>query len=256
MTKERPILFSGPMVRAILEGRKTQTRRVVKPQPQESFAVDYNKDGDVNERRSYGWSWQRSPMHGHLDCPNEMITLCPYGQPGDRLWVRETWQMVDQDGEADASSLLRERLGSTAPFRGVQGDRPITWRAVYRADGEAEHPTYGPINWRPSIHMPRWASRLALEVTVVRVERLQEISEEDAKAEGARFFPDIPLGRGSVYPPLPRWSMFDPADTDQCLGTARFAFGNAWNKTYAKRGLGWDTNPWVWVVEFKKVEED
>jgi len=224
---ERPILFSGPMVRAILEGRKTQTRRVVKTgnYPHEKIAWWEPAAESGNEGR---WS-AKDGLGGIFHIP------CPYGQPGDRLWVRETWQMVDQDGEADASASLRERLGSTAPFRGVQGDRPITWRAVYRADGEAEHPTYGPINWRPSIHMPRWASRLTLEVTAVWVERLKEIDENGAMAEG-------------LCGPLLDREL--DGIVNQIGRAPRECFAELWNSIYAGGGHGWDTNPWVWVVEF------
>lgn len=168
---ERPIIFSGPMVRAILDGRKTQTRRVVK----------LNASGRA-QRKGRNW---------HLADP-ECVLACPYGVPGDRLWVRETWQ----DGNG-----------------GI----------YYATDGNTAAP------WKPSIYMPRWASRITLEVVSVRVERLNEIGEEDAIAEGS-----------------------------QCAGvpaslTNRGAFAKLWDSINAKTHP-WASNPWVWVVEFKRLE--
>jgi hypothetical protein len=108
--------------------------------------------------------------------------------------------------------------------------------------------------WKPSIHMPRDYSRITLELTEVRCQRLQEISEEDAKAEGARFFPDIPTGRYGDNGT--RWSMLEvPPDTDHCLSKARLAFGQAWNGLNAERGRGWDTNPFVWALTFRRVDQ-
>lgn len=240
--RERPILFSAPMVRAILEGRKTQTRRVVTeewnhglaasehyPYKKREFQRRDGKDDFVTFSAPY------SQMFGEpiwfYSWGNTRWLRCPYGVPGDRLWVRETWQYVDETGEADKSESLRNRLGKTAPFRGVQGNRPITWRAVYRADGEAGHPQYGPIVWRPSTHMPRWASRITLEIKSARVERAQEISEEDARAEGVE----------------------KAEATDGALSYV-LGFSDLWDSINAKRGYGWHTNPWVWAVEFERVD--
>ena len=108
-----------------------------------------------------------------------------------------------------------------------------------------------PESWRSPILMPRWASRLTLEITDIRVQRLQEISEEDAKAEGARRFDDLPSRH--PYGQDARWSMGEPSSTEQCLGSARHAFGNGWDALNSKRGFGWDTDPWVWAVTFKVV---
>lgn len=189
-TNERPILFSGAMVRAILDGKKTQTRRVVKPQPPADWVPSpWPYDGAA-------WSDRR----------------CPYGAPGDRLWVRETWAPISPDEER----------------------RPIReCRIEYRADTSAARPggwdedTDDPeaARWRPSIHMPRWASRLTLEVTGVRVERVQDISEDDARAEGVYPYADNP----------------------------RRFFQELWNSINGARGYGWNSNPWVWVVEFRRV---
>jgi hypothetical protein len=197
--KERPILFSAPMVRALLEGRKTQTRRVVKfrvtgPNPPQT--LDFY-DGD---------KW-KGTCHEDGRSGNA-LKLCPYGVPGDRLWVRETWSMAK-------SCNVHE------PF--------------YRADGEASgrqttlsyHEREA--RWRPSIFMPRWASRITLEVTDVRVERLQEISEADALAEGAKQHQDKDpdYGYAGWYRAL--WESINGPDS-------------------------WAANPWVWVIEIKRVQ--
>lgn len=205
--KERPIIFSGPMVRAILAGRKTQTRRIVKPQPNSMGASGWHWNG---------WRWQDHPGTT-LRGPDEE---CPYGQPGDRLWVRET--------------------------HAIYGDREqhvIHYRATHQSEGSG---------WKPSIHMPRWASRITLEIASVRAERLQEISEEDAKSEGARRFDELP----SVHPfgQDARWSMGSPSSTDQCLTNARFAFANLWESVNGPSS--WDANPWVWVIEFNRAGGD
>jgi hypothetical protein len=109
--------------------------------------------------------------------------------------------------------------------------------------------------WTPAIHMPRWASRITLEITGIRVERLQAITEADAKAEGARLFPDIPVPTEGRPPwaidHAPRWSMFEPPSTDHCLWTAHSAFGNAWIQINGQPS--WDSNPWVWALSFRRV---
>ncbi|HHX6867557.1 hypothetical protein [Pseudomonas aeruginosa] len=204
--KERPILFTGPMVRAILEGRKTVTRRVVKPQPDFlGSMVDPN-----------------TPFKT-LDAGLHARITCPHGQPGDRLWVREAWAA---DAQVDA----------IAPRDLSQGE-PI-W---YPADFSVRQTGCSMISkgrGRPSIHMPRWASRVLLEITAVRVERLQDISEEQALAEGVHGEPCDHA----------RQACSDIG----CWGdTAKGAFGFLWEQL---NGAGaWQANPWVWVVEFKRV---
>lgn len=188
---ERPILFSGPMVRAILAGRKTQTRRVVK----DPSALDcYNEVG----------SWD-----GPGDWGEYSLSRCPYGVPGDVLWVREQFSYREVDSNPS-------ELG--------------VW---YWADG---HVPFG--NWtrpKPSIHMPRWASRLSLLVKSVRVERLQDISQDDAQAEGL------------VGPMVDR--KLD-AIVNQIGLAPSDAFRALWDTLNAKRAP-WVSNPWVWVVEFE-----
>lgn len=188
--KERPILFNAPMVRAILDGSKTQTRRVVKPK----YVADQI---EIVEWRPQNGLW--FGLNGYRTVAS---MACPYGQPGDRLWVRETFHTVDGH------------------------------RAFYRADynhnprGDKEHG----IVWTPSIHMPRWASRITLEVTGVRVERLQDISENDAIAEGA---PWAACGSPQV-------------------GSQKAGFAQLWEGINGAES--WSANPWVWVIEFEVVK--
>lgn len=200
--RERPILFAGRLVRAILDGRKTQTRRVVKP----SYLGDADCIEPLDDYPAEWSVWADGERHGNV--------LCPYGVPGDRLWVRETgWQRPER-----TPRMMREGAD--------------TWEKYYfDADGldEADHAQFKEWGFkrRPSIFMPRWASRLTLEVVNVRVERLQEISEEDALAEGIR-------------PP-----------SDHGRAPNRSLYASLWDELNG-RGA-WDANPWVWVVEFKRV---
>lgn len=222
--KERPILFSAPMVRAVLEGRKTQTRRVIKPQP------------SAGVRDSVF-------VHSGLEDGHGRELRCPYGAPGDRLWVRETWAVQrfepclphERDWQELHSPTIRY-LADGATQR-VQGDR-ATGVGIY----------HGPVEKsRPSIHMPRWASRITLEITDVRVHRVQNISEADALAEGINR---IDHGReGSYYhaartEPHPK-NWCDPID----------AFHELWDAINGMRSFGWNVNPWVWALTFTRVEQ-
>ncbi|HDR9036069.1 TPA: hypothetical protein QDB07_003577 [Burkholderia vietnamiensis] len=234
--KERPILFSGPMVRAILEGRKTQTRRVAK-----EFAG--RDDLDAILRRF----------------PNQRG--CPHGEPGDRLWVRETWRGVVEINPPGKSTELAVARYVPDP----QYCRRVEFQATNPRDREP---------WRPSIHMPRWASRITLEITGVRVEQLQSISESDAIAEGAVYTDfgieppkgSLSLDGGRTFHPIVRgtqrngWHMGDATSHKQCLGSARYAFANLINRLHGGenwnlKGPGlWEANPWVWVVEFRRID--
>jgi hypothetical protein len=188
--KERPILFSGAMVRAILEGRKTQTRRLAKYIPALGRPEDWC--------HKFGCGFD--PIAGNVDY------WCPYGQIGDRLWVRETWAIGDRDNDV---------LYAADPSWNVDGvavPPPVNKGTVHAG------------NWRPSIHMPRWASRIALEVTGVRVERLNMITAGDAEAEGV--------------------------DASTCGNIEEYQ--RLWDSINTKRGYEWAKNPWVWVVEFRK----
>lgn len=213
--KERPIIFSAPMVRAILDGRKTQTRRVVK----------LTDSGRVKE--------SGSPRNWHLDDPHAVMA-CPYGVPGDRLWVRETWQAFFAD-EVPASRPRGPRHTMGIP---AQPERESF--VFYRADGDLSHPEDGSeAIWLSPLHMPRWASRLTLEIVSVRVERVQEISEEDARAEGVRVWEEW---QSRDLPAV--LNMHDPRD----------AYAQLWDSINAKRAP-WESNPWVWVIEFRRAGE-
>ena len=217
--KERPILFSAPMVCAILEGRKTVTRRAVKIQPRSK--------GDIG---SYGIG---QPFIRHPN-PTKRNPECPYGRPGDRLWVRETHK-ISTGKVGDSQACVRYQ---------ADGD--------YQAKVMPQPETAGPRTFdrtRPSIHMPRWASRILLEITDVRVERLQDINEQQALAEGVvgvDFRPDDGF-------PMCRGYMVGPDDGKSPLEThAAKAFAGLWRSTNGAEN--WDTNPWVWVVEFKRIQ--
>lgn len=206
--KERPILFSAPMVRALIAGTKTQTRRVVKPFRRWSSQYPI-LDAVACAASRAAWWWDG--VHKHVG----VMQHCPYGVPGDRLWVRETFFHEPADYCWEASVSIPSRPAHT----------------VYRADVAGDSRGAG---WKPSIHMPRKHSRITLELTDVRVERLQEISEADAEAEGI----------DSVFPTAIR----ERAATTTRIGCYRLL----WE---AINGAGsWDTNPWVWALSFKRVD--
>lgn len=181
-TKERPILFSAAMVRAILDGKKTQTRRIVK-----GVALEWLDDAGFDP---------------HFVAKDN--DLCPYGKVGDRLWVRETF----------------------CPNYFDEPDFTTAYKADYTNDiaDVVQEP-----KWKPSIHMPRKLSRINLEITDIRVERLQDITDADAQAEGVDGWSGVVIVGNDI------------------------AFAELWDKINAKRGYGWDKNPWVWVVTFKRV---
>ncbi len=209
---ERPILFTAPMVRAILDGRKTQTRRVVKPQP-----IYICPKGPAG----------LPVLSSQPNFADQNTIPCPYGMPGDRLWVRETWA---RDGE-DGTLMFRADLG----FGGDADD----WERG-RFEGVPR------CRWRPSIHMPRWASRILLEVTGVRVERLWEISPPDAEAEGIVYEIRAPgMGRGG----RPGWGWAE----NEYAGSAVHGYELLWNQIHGPGS--WDANPWVWCVEFRRIEQ-
>ena len=194
--KERPIIFSAPMVRAILAGTKLQTRRALKQVQVRSAAMPEPEWRSVH-------------------------TLCPYGQRGDRLWVKETWRVCggkEYEYQQDPSQVMYRATHQEDGF-------PFTWESYV---------------WRPSIYMPRWASRILLDVTAIRVERLQDISEADALAEGI----------------TPKWEPGCSGRLMEALGGFSFrpaasAYAELWEQI---NGPGsWDANPWVWVIEFKRV---
>ena len=210
--KERPILFSGPMIRALLDGTKTQTRRVVKPQPRPGTKLVGIPEG-----------WTEDPAAPDSD-GNVTGWRCPYGQPGDRLWVRETF-----NGD---------------PSRGIG--------YAYRAT----QPEMDGCPWVPSIHMPRAASRITLEITAVRVERLNKITKEDALSEGIERRPCDCAHDGMLREVCPhseyKTHFKDYADKENLsVVTPGYSFLSLWESI---NGPGsYHANPWVWVVEFKRV---
>lgn len=226
-TKERPILFSAPMVRAILAGTKTQTRRIVKPQPQP------NGGAGLHPVRPYrtpagDWNWVLSATG--MGCGNPFP--CPYGQPGDRLYVRETWRVgarwddsKPSDIPPNSCTVLYKAGGFTT--NGDAGER------IH--GGECSNPEWAG-KTRTAIHMPRWASRIDLEITGVRVEQLNAISEADAVAEGCVI------------------ECMRPDGSDN--GTAIWNPGGYVALWESINGAGsWDANPWVWVVSFQRVDQ-
>jgi len=213
MSREIPIIFNGDMVRAILAGQKTQTRRPINPAPMmitDSSAVPWEGDPETLAKLL-----------------KKSGKACPFGQPGDLLWVRETWSQID-DTEFGGERWIDYR--ATPKYPESSGRRPAGW------DDEPENT---PLRWRQSIHMPRWASRILLRVTAVRVERVQDLSEQDAMAEGVTEM------------------MFHPGRClSQCASGISFpsaisAYRDLWESIYGN----WDVNPWVWVVEFERATD-
>jgi hypothetical protein len=224
---ERPILFSGPMVRAILDGRKTQTRRAITPQPTHDplpFPVEFREHGHCDGVGPHTGSFRY--LAAGLTChkaPWDRVWHCPYGVPGERLWVREPcyiaprgWNDVPSDCTATDSDGFC---------------RVVAWDASMDGDSRRCAEEYG-IRKTPSIHMPRWASRLLLEVVDVRAQRLQDITDGDCYGEGAISFGD------ATWPGRPR----------EC-------FRELWDRINGKRAP-WDENPWVWAVTFRRIETD
>ncbi len=222
--KERPILFSGEMVRAILEGRKTMTRRVVK-----------TKANILNDSPLTTYQPESPHVYGYgtttlgVKCDGGIVQImgkCPYGKPGDRLWVRETWQ--ERWAHNDVNQVL------------------------YRADVDScgqclasDGVCYTPKDpWKPSIHMPRWASRILLEVVSVRVERLQDISRTDVAKEGMPYLCES--GWNGIHKGL---------NIIQSHHWPEENYARLWDSLCTKEPeKQWDSNPWVWVIEFKRVK--
>ena len=205
-TKERPIIFNSEMIRAILEGRKTQTRRIVKSQPPKGSWVCF--DGiDAYQGEGYFFQYPQNIDGGKIIFNKKFLLpqkgKCPFGKIGDRLWVRETWAVIDYPD------------GTTAR----------KYETIYKANDNSGYPYQ--IKWKPLIFMPRNYSRITLEITDIRVERLHEITREDITKEG--------FGKG--YTDI-GWT---------------YVFGQYWNLIH-KEGHKWKDNPWVWVIGFKRLE--
>lgn len=207
--KERPMLFSAPMVRALLDGSKTQTRRIMKPQP-----VPIPGEPGKHWWPSNAAQSMMRVEDGFQKHPGIFDDACPHGQPGNHIWVRETF-CLDDDGHEE-------------------------W-PVFRADGAKlpqRQPTREPARWTPSIHMPRWASRILLEIVSVRVERLNNCSEADALAEGVKAEPCDHV-------------RLSCEEIGCCGPTGKGMYAALWDQI---NGAGaWAASPWVWVIEFKRV---
>lgn len=222
MLKERGIIFSAPMVRALLAGTKTQTRRIYKGTPK----IDGEQHPDGSGETWTEWG------------------RCPYGVPGDRLWVRETWGYFNPDDTGDDIEPDRRDTSQQWAPELMQDGHPLRnyWRRRIAYKATFAEDKYGkgavaPGRWRPSIHMPRWASRITLEITDVRVQRLQEISEADAMAEGIGRYDNGTFGLN---------------DPGACMGTtAVVAYMRLWESI---NGPGsWEASPWVWVLAFRRL---
>ena len=214
---EYPILFSGPLVRAILAGTKTVTRRVVK-----------EREFGRSDTPGYDWTFRdRRALWNDLD-HDDMMRRCPYGEPGHRLWVRETWGVFDAESDPQAVAIAYR----ADDHDGQRGE--CTWLEV--PDDYAGRVPGPDERWRPSIHMPRWACRIELDVLSVGVERVQDITAEGARAEGID---------GNSNP------------GDFCMGREGngyvSAFARLWDSINGKRpGCAWADNPWVWRIEFSR----
>ncbi|HFE9007263.1 hypothetical protein WDU18_20250 [Klebsiella pneumoniae] len=244
--KERGMIFNSEMVRAILDGRKTQTRRIMKVQPESNqlgllLITDSTKHSDIGK---YHWA-ESNATGNHV---RSKLFSSPFGAVGERIWVRETWATLgNEDGcyvdwednlcKGDERSAARIYRASCEQRPGDYGLWSIPDDAYWKPHTK-EHKFEGA--WRPSIHMPRWASRILLEITDVRVERLNAISEEDARAEGIIDGGCLNCGEpepcGCANP--------EPDATD--------AFAYLWQSIYGQES--WNANPWVWVISFERVE--
>lgn len=243
--KERAIQFSGPMVKSILAGKKTMTRRVVKNSP----CMDEYPDAKPTAVITTGYKlpvveWSSSLLAGRGSCIAPFHSTCTYGAVGGRLWVREDWRTGKKLDGLDASGITNK-----AEDAGYKPDGGKPWGEfkpcplVYEADGlhlrwadnDFEDHNFGPLGrLRSSLFMPRWASRITLEITCVRVERLQDINEADAKAEGTMT------------------QLCGVHHSESMKFSHRNGFINLWSKINGK-SHPWESNPWVWVIEFKRM---
>ena len=231
--KERPILFNSEMVRAILEGRKTQTRRIAKIYDPKEYPNLKGVEVVNFRKKSYFWNCHKSH-------PDHISNACPHGIFGDRLWVRETWDFLPNSNPREPG-------------------KPLFGDIIYWADGEIKsyqvpdsfNPMlYGCERRRPSIYMPRWASRINLEVIGIRVEQLNVVSVVDAIAEGVEYQGTEEFGRVfKCYTSKYNGGDWYPEGKDQA---PLFSYQSLWESI---NGIGsWDANPWVWVIEFRRLE--
>jgi hypothetical protein len=230
--KELPILLSGPMVRASIDGHKTQTRRAVKWPRWITKDNGEKRCAEIINSNEFRAVVKRGTCDGIIGKFGS-----PYGVPGDRLWVRETWTPHEESSgdpwEPYKAGILYRADGSFVEIKNTN-EAVEDWLKVW--DGSREH------KWRPSIYMPRWASRITLEVTGIRIERVHDISERDSRAEGIFETPRDPG--------FESWSTHGMRDY---YATPRRAFKYLWDSINEKRGYGWNSNPFVWVIEFRVI---
>ncbi len=242
--KERPILFSAPMVRAILDGRKTVTRRMVKGielarGEARGVRVAPNTFCYLDFDGVPGLSWRPFGGSPTVPYPPEKVeAACPYGGPGDRLWVRETWAPCEASMRRGS---FQYRADGAVGHRWSTNGGEEGWSRNGHTLGLAPNDALGvwvgpPSRWRPSIHMPRWASRITLEVTGVRVERLQAITEADAVAEG------VERAAGG-------WRNYDATFRRESFPDPVVSYRSLWESINGPDS--WRAEPWVWVVSFR-----
>ncbi|ELM3660010.1 hypothetical protein RYR38_003479 [Edwardsiella piscicida] len=245
--KERPIIFNDEMVRAIISGTNTMTRRPMKVQPESPnfglrFITESKRKSDEGK-----YFWSISDACGLKMRSNPFP--CPYGKPGDRIWVREAFSTLgNEDGcPIDWNNHLVKEGGPDAAriYRASCEQKPGNYGLWSMPDDAFWKPHTDDMqyegSWTPSIHMPRWASRITLEITDVRVERLQNITEDDARAEG------VPPA-GELLPKYPDTYLTPRGD----FASARVAFQRLWESIYGDDA--WDCNPWVWVIAFRRID--
>lgn len=229
--KEKPIIFSADIVKAILDGKKTMTRRVIKSNHDLSryTHVDFDIDGDNK--------WELVRINDLKRTYTKIGN--PYGNVGDRLWVRETWiqgyddPLIESEGDDENAVSIIYKADGKEEYRTCSAETAENW-GDFSADSEM-------VGFKSPIHMPRWASRILLEITDIRVERLNDISEEDAVKEG------MPPS----HPSIDRISIQHGFNS-----FSQSCFAQLWDTLNTKKGYPWSSNPWVWVIEFKKVKNN
>lgn len=218
----KPILFSTEMVQAILNGSKTQTRRIIKPQPSINSGVG---------------KWMKSKIIQMIGGQEVVFSYMeknnPYGQRGQIIWVREAFNYTDPKHAVEG-----EFMGEETGFVGCEEEREIRWRWVYKASSALEHPKYGKARWKSGIQMLKEACRLFLKIKSVRVERLQDISDGDIAAEGVVWNEPFEYKR----------------DQQECKSPAQRAFKKLWDSINGKRA-SWKDNPWVWCITFERTNK-